>query len=76
MNHGAIDRGHTTAGGYVHQDRGKGYGCAVHQTPGCKTPSVSSLDTYTDRPQELVPVDITDDMVTEVSGKLTKGAGP
>ena len=39
-------------------------------------PSASSLETYLDRPPELVPVDITDDTVTEVAGRLSGEAGP
>ena len=44
--------------------------------PNARPPSASSLDTYTGRPLELVPLDITDDTVIEVSGRLSRGAGP
>ena len=36
-------------------------------------PTAASLDTYLDRPPELVPVDITDDTVTEVVVQLSGG---
>ena len=39
-------------------------------------PSAASLETYQDRPQELVPLDITNDTVTEVAGLLSGGADP
>ena len=38
--------------------------------------TTASLDSYPDRPLELTPVDITDDMVTAVAGRLSVGAGP
>ena len=34
--------------------------------PDSRPPTAASLDTYPDRPPELVPVDITDNTVTEV----------
>ena len=37
-------------------------------------PSAASLDTYTGRPLELVPVDRTEDTVTEIAGRLSRGA--
>ena len=37
-------------------------------------PSAASLDTYTGRPLELVPVDRTEDTVTEIVGRLSGGA--
>ena len=40
------------------------------------TPAAASLDSYPDRPLELTPVDITDDTVLVVAGKLLGGAGP
>ena len=43
--------------------------------PETHPPSATNLDTYSDLPQELVPVDIIDDTVTEVSGRLYGGAG-
>ena len=48
--------------------------CTKHQD-ACP-PSTSRLDTYPDRPPELVPVDITKYTVTEVAGQLSGGAGP
>ena len=44
--------------------------------PEARTPTAASLDLYPDRPPELTPVDITDDMVTAVAGQLSGGAGP
>ena len=44
--------------------------------PDVRPPIAASLDLYPDRPPELVPVDITDDTVTEVAGQLSVGAGP
>ena len=41
-----------------------------------RTPNVASLDSYLDRPSELTPVDITNDTVTAVAGRLSGGAGP
>ena len=43
--------------------------------PEAQTPTVSSLDSYPDRPPELTPVDITDDTVTAVTGRLLGWAG-
>ena len=40
-----------------------------------RPPSAASLDTFLDRPPELVSVDITNDTVTEVAGRLSLGAG-
>ena len=40
------------------------------------TPTTASLDFYPDRPPELTPVDITDDTVTAVAGRLSGGARP
>ena len=39
-------------------------------------PTAASLDTYLDRPLEIVFMDITDDTVTELAGQLYGGAGP
>ena len=44
--------------------------------PEAQTPTAASLDCYTGRPPEITSVDITDDTVTEVAGRLSKGAGP
>ena len=43
--------------------------------PNAHPLTVSSLDTYPDRPLKLVPVDITNDTVTEVVGRLSRGEG-
>ena len=42
--------------------------------PDARPPTATSLDTYPDPPTELVPMDITDDMVTEVARQLSGGA--
>ena len=39
-------------------------------------PTAASLDSYPDRPLEIVPVDITNDTVMAVAGRLSEGAGP
>ena len=44
--------------------------------PDSRPSSTASLDTYSDRPPELVPMDITNNTVTEVSGRLYCGEGP
>ena len=44
--------------------------------PEARTPTAASLDLYPDRLTELTPVDITDDMVKAVTGRLSVGAGP
>ena len=44
--------------------------------PDACSPTTSSLDTYPERPPELLPVDITNGMVTEVVGRISGGAGP
>ena len=41
-----------------------------------RPPSVACLNTYTEKPPEMVPVDITDDVVSAVAGRLSGGAGP
>ena len=38
--------------------------------PEARKPNAVSLDLYPNRPMELIPVDITDDMVTAVAGRL------
>ena len=43
--------------------------------PEARIPTAAGLDSYPDRPPELTPVDITDDMVTAVAGRLSGGAG-
>ena len=40
------------------------------------TPMLACSESYTGRPPELTPVDITDDTVTVVAGRLLGGAGP
>ena len=42
--------------------------------PEAWTPTAASLDLYPNRPIELTPVDITDDTVTVVAGRLSGGA--
>ena len=44
--------------------------------PGARTPTAASLDCYKGRPPELTPVDITEDTVTAVAGRISGGAGP
>ena len=44
--------------------------------PEACPPTAASLDSYPDRPPEIVSVDITDDMVTAVVGRLSGGEGP
>ena len=41
-----------------------------------RPPSAACLDTYPNNPPEMVPVDITDDVVSAVAGRLSGGAGP
>ena len=48
--------------------------CAKHLE--ARIPTAEILDLYPDRPPELSPVDITNDMVTAVTGRLSGGAGP
>ena len=48
--------------------------CAKH--PEARTPTAASLELYPDRPPELTPVDITNEMVTAVAGLFSGGAGP
>ena len=44
--------------------------------PEARTPTAACLTNYTGCPPELTPVDITDDTVTAVAGRLSGGAGP
>ena len=44
--------------------------------PEARTPTATSLTSYTGCPPKLTPVDITDDTVTAVAGRLSGGAGP
>ena len=44
--------------------------------PEAWTPTAASLDSYSYRLQELTPVGITDDTVTEITGQLLGRAGP
>ena len=39
-------------------------------------PTAAILNSYSDLPPELVPVNITDDTVTAIAGRLKVGAGP
>ena len=43
--------------------------------PGACPPTAAILDTYPGRPPELIPMDITNTMVTEVAGRLSREAG-
>ena len=52
----------------------KGVLCTKH-LKAC-TPTAASLDSYPDRPPDLVPVNITDDTVKVVAGRLSVWAGP
>ena len=47
--------------------------CTKH--PDTRPPSVASLDVYSKNPPEMVPVDITDNVMSEVAGRLLGGAG-
>ena len=44
--------------------------------PDARPPLAACLDTYTDNPPEMVPVDITDDVLSAVAGSLLGGPGP
>ena len=44
--------------------------------PEARTPTAASLDSYPGCLPELTPVDITEDTVTAVAGRLSGGAGP
>ena len=44
--------------------------------PEARKPTAASLDSYPGCPPELTPVDITEDTVTAVAGRLSEGAGP
>ena len=44
--------------------------------PEARPPTAASLTPYTGCPPELTPVDITNDTVTAVVGRLLGGAGP
>ena len=44
--------------------------------PEARTPTAACLESYTGRRLELTPVNITDDTVTAVAGRLSGGAGP
>ena len=41
-----------------------------------RTPTAVCLESYMGSPTELTPVDITEDMVMAVAGRLSGGAGP
>ena len=43
--------------------------------PEARTPTAASLDLYPNRPPELTPVYITNDMVKAFTGRLSEGAG-
>ena len=45
------------------------------KNPEACPPTAASLESYLDRPPELVPVGITNNTVTEVTGRLSGGAG-
>ena len=43
--------------------------------PDARPLSAACLDAYPGKPPEMVPVDITDDLVSAVAGRLSRGAG-
>ena len=43
--------------------------------PDTRRPSSASIESYTDRPPELVPMDITENTATEIAGSLSRGSG-
>ena len=43
--------------------------------PDALPPSAACMNNYTDKPPEMVPVNITDDVVSAVAGHLLGGAG-
>ena len=47
--------------------------CTKH--PEARTPTAAILDSYRGRPPELTLVDITEDTLTTVAGRLSGGAG-
>ena len=46
------------------------------KNPEARTSTAEILDSYPNRPPELTPVEITNEMVTAVIGQLSGGAGP
>ena len=44
--------------------------------PDARPPLAASLDAYLNNPPEMVPVNITDDVLLAVAGCLLGGAGP
>ena len=44
--------------------------------PDACPPSAACLNTYMDKPPEMVPVNITENVVSVVAGRLSGGAGP
>ena len=44
--------------------------------PDARPSSAACLDAYPVKPPEMVPVDITDNVVSAVAGRLSGGAGP
>ena len=44
--------------------------------PDARPPSAACLDAYLGPPPDMVPVDITDDVVSSVAGRLSGEAGP
>ena len=44
--------------------------------PEDRTTTAASLESYPGRPPELIPLDITEDTVTAVAGRLSGGSGP
>ena len=61
--------------GAVNQDGDRVMEVLRSKHPEAQAPTVASLDSYPDQPPELAPVDITDDTVTAVAGRLLGGAG-
>ena len=48
--------------------------CTKH--PDARPPSAACMDAYPNNLLEMVPVDIADDVVAAVAGRLSGGAGP
>ena len=60
----------------MHQNRGEGDGGAAHQTPVCTPPDRGQSGHIPVPPTRACAMDITNDTVTEVTGKISRGAGP
>ena len=75
MDHGAQKRGVLLPEEQCTKTGGRLLEVLHTKNPDARPPSAACLDAYLGKPPEMVLVDITDDVVSAVAGRLSGGAG-